>query len=179
MSGSMRSSTSASKGSRDRRSRPTRPPGATETRKPDSPRYSDTISASRESSSIRRIRSAMPPELYAPADAPASSAAVPAPAEGLNALGDLLALSGSQHLGHVGEGLREALRRLVGDLELFRAQRLRRAAGDGVGGEKVHRLLARGAPCRAAAGGPWPPASRSARASASARRSRRSPRRGA
>src|SRR5215510_9805227 len=118
MSGSIRSSTSASKGSRAARSSPARPPEATETRKPDSPRYSETISASRASSSIRRIRSAMPPELYAPADAPASSAVVAATAEALHALGDLLALGGSQHLGHVGDSLREALRRLVGELEL-------------------------------------------------------------
>src|SRR5499427_7914974 len=145
MSGSIRSSTSASKGSREKRSSPARPPAATDTRKPDSPRYSDTISASRASSSIRRIRSVMPPELYAPADAPASSAAMPAPAEGLHALGDLLSLSGSQNLGHVREGLREALGRLVGELELLRAQCFDRAAVDRVGGEKVHRLLARGA----------------------------------
>src|SRR5262249_3014917 len=145
MSGSIRSSTSASKGSLSARSRRARAPEATETRKPGSPRYSDTISASRASSSIRRMRSAMPPELYAPADALASSAVAPASAEPLHALGDLLALSGSQHLRDVGERLREALRRLLGELELLRAQRLDRAAVDRVRGEEIHRLLACGA----------------------------------
>src|SRR5258706_5742472 len=40
----------------------------------------------------------------------------------LHALGDLLALRGSQHLGDVGERLRETLRRLLGELELLRTQ---------------------------------------------------------
>src|SRR6267154_2824535 len=68
----------------------------------------------------------------------------PPAAEALHALGDLLALRGSQHLGDVGERLREALRRLFGELDLLCTQRLDRTAVDALGGEELDRLLARG-----------------------------------
>src|SRR6266571_323217 len=118
MSGSIRSSTSASKGSRASRSRPERPCAATETRKPASPK----CAASR-----RHPRSAMSP-----------TATV-----FLHARREFLALRGSEYFGRVGKGLRNAPGRLLGELEMLGAERLDRGPVDAVLREQLERFPAR------------------------------------
>src|ERR1700694_2985665 len=128
--GSGRSTTSASKGSRARRSSPAAPVALVATRYPASPRYSATIAARRESSSISRMRCATR----------ASLPAVPATPVARRALGEGLALLGGQDLGGVGKRLREAPRRAVRQANLRGAQLLDRRAVDVRSREQLDRL---------------------------------------
>src|SRR5512146_2938370 len=136
MSGSVRSSTRASNGSRASRSSPSLPLPAAETRKPAWPRYSDTISARRGSSSISRMRAATR-AVYLSAPVPAAAA------HALHALRELLALQRREHLGGVRERVGDALGGLLGELHLLGAQLLERGPVHVVAGEKVHRLQPR------------------------------------
>src|SRR6267378_8237889 len=61
----------------------------------------------------------------------------------LHAGREFLALRGSEYLGRVGKGLRNASGRLLGELEMLGAQRLDRGAVDAVLREQLERLPAR------------------------------------
>src|SRR5262245_39131328 len=167
-SGSIRSSTTASKGSRTIHLRPARPSATTATRKPASPRYSATISARRGSSSIRSMRPPMR-RLYRSSRQRRSSGlyhgvgathrmgrrAVPCfvpalpsapgslPAMALDVLGDSFTLLRSKDFGRVRSDLRDAPGRLLGELNVLGAQRFDRSAIDCVAREQLYRLRAR------------------------------------
>src|SRR5712691_8647797 len=72
-----------------------------------------------------------------------SSAMSPPVAMGLHARGEFLALRGGEHFGGVRKGLRDAARRLLGELKVLGTQRFDRGTVDGVPGEQLDRLLAR------------------------------------
>src|SRR5947209_1804006 len=71
-----------------------------------------------------------------------SSAMAPA-AMLLHARGELLALRSGEHFGGVAKGLRDAPRRLLGELQVLGARRFDRGAIDSVPSERLERLLAR------------------------------------
>src|ERR1051326_6975393 len=110
--------------------------------KPAPPRYSDTISARRASSSTRRTRSDTSPTIPAPGQ-PCRSPKVVAMA--LETLREGLALLRREHFRGVRQGARKAPRRLVGEAHLLRPQRLDRGRVDLVLGQELDRLGARGA----------------------------------
>src|SRR5437763_14269355 len=133
MSGSIRSSTNASKGSRAWVASPSAPVAAWLTRNPASPRYSRTIAARRRSSSISRMRSATP-----------GSSAMPMPpmAKRFETLGQGAALIGIEHIGGVAERLGDPLAGRLGERHLVGAQPLDCGAIDARRGEQSERLLA-------------------------------------
>src|SRR4029079_12557788 len=143
MSGSIRSSTKASNGSRASRSIPASPPPPTATRKPAPARYSLTMPARRASSSTSRMRWVITPSLAAGSLGtirPARSTVPLVPF--LHALGDFLALVRRQHLGGVGERLRHPFRSCIGGLHLLGAQPLDRSAVDRRRGKQLRPALA-------------------------------------
>src|SRR6185369_16893413 len=105
---------------------PRSPRGATVTSKPLAARYSETMAARCASSSIMRMRSAMEADGNAPVAGRARSLRVVL----VDPLGQGLALLGGQGVGHVGQGLHEALRGLVRQPHLRLADLLQRGAVD-------------------------------------------------
>src|SRR5262249_35570695 len=134
MSGSIKSSTKASNGSRASRSMPASPCPATATRNPAPARYSLTMPARRAASSTSRMRWVIPPSLAAALLSTARPfrppAMLPALVSLLHPLGNLLALLGRQHFGCIGERLRHPLRQRFRSLRPLGAYPLDRGAID-------------------------------------------------
>src|SRR5712691_8474523 len=106
--------------------------------KPALPRYSLTMSARRESSSIKRtlaVTTTSHPSTAVPA-CPRTTECHP--------VRDFPALFGTQHFGGVGQRLRDALARRFREPDLLGAQPLDRSTIDGGRGQERDRLAARG-----------------------------------
>src|SRR3978361_526215 len=121
--------------------------------KPALPRYSATMPARRESSSIRRVRSPTnmdhvyrPPMLVArrPRGSTAMPAGPGAAVESRHPIRDLVALLRIEHLGGVGHRLGDALARGFRERDLIGPQPLDCTTIDGGGGQERDRLAARG-----------------------------------
>src|SRR5438552_5421499 len=147
-SGSMTSRSTAWKPPRARSDRPRSARGATVTWRPLFPRYSDTIAASRSSSSIISTRSATLRMVLRPAEKASAGPGRRSGSTGVmpvHALDERLALLGGEDVAHVGERLHEAPGGLVGHGHLGLADLFERRPVDGgpaeLGRERVAVVL--------------------------------------